>query len=66
VCSSDLAAEGGRRGEAILLAALMIGAAGPGDMDLTMLAEIAVSLRRVGLDDEARDLVIEAAVQRGL
>jgi hypothetical protein len=60
------AAEGGRRGEAILLAALMIGAAGPGDMDLTMLAEIAVSLRRVGLDDEARDLVIEAAVQRGL
>ncbi len=60
------AAGAGRRGEAILLAALMMGKAGPGDMDLTVLAEIAVSLRRVGLDDEARNLVIEAAVQRGL
>lgn len=60
------AAEAGRRGEAILLAALMLGEAGPGDMDLTILAEIAVSLRRVGLDEEARNLVIEAAVQRGL
>lgn len=62
----DAAAEAGRRGEAILLAALMLGESGPGDMDLTILAEIAVALRRVGLADEARRLVIEAAVQRGL
>ena len=60
------AAEAGRRGEAILLAALMLGEAGPGDMDLTILAEIAIALRRVGLTEEARKLVIEAAVQRRL
>jgi hypothetical protein len=62
----DAAAAAGRRGEAILLAALMLGEMGPGDMDLTILAEIAVALRRVGLADEARSLAIEAAVQRGL
>lgn len=62
----NAAAGAGRRGEAILLAAVMLGEAGPGDMELTILAEIAVALRRVGLTEEARNLVIEAAVQRGL
>lgn len=62
----NAAAAAGRRGEAILLAAHMLGEAGSGDMDLTILAEIAIALRRVGLAEEARILVIEAAVQRGL
>ena len=64
--SLSAAAKAGRRGEAILLAVLMLGETGPGDIDLTILADIATALRRVGLEEEARNLVIEAAVQRGL
>lgn len=60
------AATAGRVGEALLLAAIVAGHDGPGEMDIGVLREIVVSLRQVGLMDEARALVIEAAVEKGL
>jgi hypothetical protein len=60
------AAQAGRLGETVLLASIIVGRDGPVDLELTMLAEIVGALRRVGLDEEARALVMEAAVEKGI
>ena len=56
----------GRRGEAVLLAALMLGESGLAEMDITVLAEIVSALRSVGLASEARRIALEIAVQAGI
>ena len=60
------AAAAGRLAETILLSAIVVGGDGPGDLDLSVLAEVVDALRRVGLDQEAHALVLEAAVERGI
>lgn len=56
----------GRRGETVLLAALILGEAGLAEMDMTVLAEIVSALRAVGLGPEARRIALEIAVQAGI
>ena len=60
------AAEGGRRGETVLFALLMLGSGGPRTADPMTLATVASALRRVGLETDARALALEAALARGL
>ena len=60
------AAAAGRLAETILLSAIVVGGDGPGDLDLSLLVEVVDALRRVGLDQEAHALVLEAAVERGI
>lgn len=61
-----LAVADGRRGEAVLLSLLLLGAPGVGYAGPTLLAEIIGGLRAVGLAGDARRLAIEAAVEGGL
>jgi len=56
----------GRRGETVLLAALIMGESGLAEMDMTVLAEIVSALRAVGLGPEARRIALEIAVQAGI
>ena len=60
------AAANGRRGETVLLALVSLGEPGIGGADTAVLHEALLSLRRVGLDAEARAIALEAAVARGL
>lgn len=55
----------GRRGEAVLLALLALGEAGPARADPLTLAAVLPALWAVGLEREARALAIEAAIARG-
>ena len=61
-----LAAEAGRKGEAVLLALVSAGAAGPAKADLYTLAAAAAALRKAGLEVDARAIAVEAALARGL
>ena len=60
------AASAGRRGETVLLASLVLGSAGLEENGPALLSEIVIGLRRVGLENEARRLAIEAALAAGL
>lgn len=60
------AAEDVKRGETVLLAMLALGQAGPSEVNPTVLRKVVLSLRLVGLADEARALALEAAVAAGL
>lgn len=60
------AAEGGRRGETVLFALLVLGSGGPRTADSMTLATVAGALRRVGFEADARALALEAALARGL
>lgn len=60
------ASQQGRRGETVLLAALILGESGLAEMDMTVLAEIVSALRAVGLGAEARRIALEIAVQAGI
>jgi hypothetical protein len=60
------ASEFGRLGETVLLALVALGEAGPGGSDPLVLHEVVAALARVGLEDEARMLAIEAAVAGGV
>ena len=60
------AANQGRRGETVMLAALILGESGLADMDMAVLAEIVSALRQVGLGQEARRFALEIAVQAGI
>ena len=60
-----MAASAGRRGETALLAILTLGG-DLGDYGPGLLSEIVIGLRKVGLEDEARRLAIEAALAAGL
>jgi hypothetical protein len=60
------AAEAGRLGELILLAVSLLGDGELADVDLAVLGEIVAALKQGGLDAEARALVVEVAVEKGL
>ena len=60
------AASAGRRGEVVLLALLILGEGGVADAGPQLISEIVVGLRMVRLEEEARRLAIEAALQGGL
>jgi hypothetical protein len=60
------AASAGRRGETVLLALLILGRGGVADAGPQLISEIIVGLRMVKLEEEARRLALEAALQGGL
>lgn len=60
------AASAGRRGETVLLAVLILGDGGLGNSDPGLVSEIVIGLRKIGLESEARQLAIEAALAAGL
>lgn len=60
------AVDGGRRGETVLYALLVLGRAGPAGVDVATLAAVMGGLRKVGLDGDARALALEAALARGV
>ena len=60
------AAIAGRRGETVLLALLILGQGGVADAGPELISEIVVGLRMVNLEEEARRLALEAALQGGL
>jgi hypothetical protein len=60
------AAAAGRRGETVLFALVAVGASAAGDANPVALERVIEALRRVGLEQEARRLAIEAAVANGV
>jgi len=60
------AAIAGRRGETVLLALLILGPGGVADAGPELISEIVIGLRLVKLEEEARRLALEAALQGGL
>jgi hypothetical protein len=60
------AASENRIGEALLLASIIVGRDRAGKLEMGVLYDIVTALQKVGLVDEARALVIEAAVEEGL
>ena len=60
------AAEKNRIGETVLLSLVGLNATGLADAEPEWLARVVTSLRRVGLEDEARRLAVEAAIANGL
>ena len=60
------AAQDGRRGETVLLALLVLGPGGTGHAGADVVAEIVIGLGQVGLDDDARQIALEAALRGGL
>ena len=60
------AAENGRIGETVLLALLTLGEAGPAEADPIVLGRVVSSLRRAGLEADARAIALEAAVAAGI
>ena len=60
------AAEGGRLGESVLMALLMLGDGGPAAAGLATVGPVVSSLVSVGLRDEARAIALEAALAAGL
>ena len=61
-----LAGQGGRRGEAVLGALVLMGDKGPPAAGPTVTGSVVAGLRAVGLADDARRLALEAAVAGGL
>ncbi len=57
---------GGRVGETVLLASLVLGDGGPGMVDSITMGHVVRSLSATGLYQEARTLAIEAAIAGGL
>lgn len=60
------AAQAGRVGETVLLAVILTGGTAPAELELTVLNDVVRALRAVGLADEARAVVTEAAVEKGI
>ncbi|UCH75725.1 MAG: hypothetical protein JSU82_07825 [Rhodospirillales bacterium] len=60
------AATAGRKGETALLALLILGRGGVADTGPGLMSEIIIGLRMVGLEEEARRLALEAALEGGL
>jgi hypothetical protein len=60
------AAAQGRRGEAILLAALIVGEKGVTELDMAAIAEVVSAMRQIGLNGDALKLALEVAVRTGL
>jgi hypothetical protein len=59
------AAAAGRVGETVLLALLALGDLGPGRADPLTLRAVIAALAKVGLDEHARAIALEAALTRG-
>ncbi len=64
--SLELAASNVRVGETILLSLLAIGHTGPLEANPIVLHKVLISLRKIGLEKEARNLALEAAIASGL
>jgi len=60
------ASESQRMGETVLLTLVVLGTAGPADSHVLALSASIAALRRVGLEQEARALAIEAALANGV
>ncbi|OAN48704.1 antifreeze protein [Paramagnetospirillum marisnigri] len=60
------ASEGHRLGETVLLALAALGDAGLDKVDAEILNRVVVYLRQAGLEREARDLAVEAALANGV
>ena len=60
------AAAGGRRAETVMLILLQFGETGPDISDVDAVADAVVALRTVGLENEAKRLVLELAATAGL
>ena len=60
------ASSSGRLGETVILALLGLGENGPQKTSLPILAEIIKSLRSIGLESEAQEIALEAALAGGL
>ncbi len=60
------AARGGRVGETVLFALVILGEAHPGEVDAGTLSRVIAALAEVGLSDDARVLALEAIVGRSL
>ena len=60
------AAEGGRLGETVLLALLLLGDGGPAAAGMASVGPVISSLVAVGLREEARAIALEAALAAGL
>ena len=61
-----LASEAGRVGETVALALTVLGDGGPSKVSTTTLATVLSSLKRIGMEDEARHLAMEAAILRDI
>ena len=64
--SLEFAASDARVGETILLSLLAIGHTGPLEANPIVLREVLISLRKIGMEKEARNLAVEAAIASGL
>lgn len=62
----DEASEARRVGETVLLSLVLLGEAGPSQSHTLALGRVLSALGRIGLDDEARSLAIEAALANGV
>lgn len=55
-----------RVGETILLASIIVGLDRVGQLEMGVLHDVVTAMQKIGLADEARALVMEAAVEKGL
>lgn len=62
----EIASERERIGETIALALTMLGEAGPSGVSTTTLSTVINSLKRIGMETEARNLALEAAILRDI
>lgn len=60
------AAQDGRIGETVLLAAIVIGEQNTGEVNAVVLSNVLMALRQVGFENEARALALEAAIAAGI
>ena len=58
-------ASAGRLGETVALALQALGNAGPGGVTTTTLIAVTSALKAVGLENEARNIAVEAAIAKG-
>lgn len=60
------AAQEGRIGETVLLAAIVIGEQNTGEVNAVVLSNVLMALTQVGFEREARALALEAAIEAGI
>ena len=64
--SLESAASKSRVGETVLLSLLALGQGGPVQANPIVLRKVLISMRKIGLEEEARALALEAAIASGL
>jgi hypothetical protein len=60
------AAAAGQRGKGVIMILLALGAQSPAEMNTSAVAAAIVALRRLGLESDARQLAVEAAIAGGV